>query len=82
MSPKELKRGAFYATRFSIAATVGHAHPVRPLLIASLTAFWSLRFGMHIVARTHGSGDDPRYAKMRDEWGVRQYRLKPTVKSS
>ena len=44
--------------------------PVRPLLIAGLIAFWSLRLGMHIVARTRGSGDDPRYAKMREEWGV------------
>lgn len=45
---------------------VGH---LRPLLVTTISAVWSLRLGLHIVARTRGSGDDPRYAKMREAWG-------------
>lgn len=42
----------------------------RQLLVAVLAGAWSLRLGLHIVARTRGGGDDPRYANLRKEWGV------------
>ena len=48
----------------------------RVILVASLTAAWSLRLGAHIVARTLKAGDDPRYRKLVEDWGDRaQWRL-------
>jgi steroid 5-alpha reductase family enzyme len=43
--------------------------PLRPLLVASLAAFWSLRLGLHIIWRTARGGDDPRYRQLCAEWG-------------
>jgi steroid 5-alpha reductase family enzyme len=45
------------------------AFPERQYLVAGLAAAWSLRLGLHIVARTLRGGDDPRYAQLRREWG-------------
>jgi steroid 5-alpha reductase family enzyme len=41
---------------------------LRPLLVAGLAAFWSLRLGFHIAWRTTRGGDDPRYRQLRIEW--------------
>lgn len=41
----------------------------RQILVALLVLPWSLRLGLHIVARTARGGDDPRYRQLRDEWG-------------
>ena len=41
----------------------------RQVIVAVLAALWSLRLGLHIVARTMKGGDDPRYAQLRKEWG-------------
>lgn len=41
----------------------------RQLVVAALAALWSLRLGLHIVARTMKGGDDPRYAQLRKDWG-------------
>jgi steroid 5-alpha reductase family enzyme len=38
-------------------------------LAAALAVAWSLRLGLHIVYRTMGSGDDPRYRKLMQDWG-------------
>lgn len=46
------------------------ADPQRAALVALLAAAWSLRLGTHIVTRTLGGGDDPRYAALRQEWGA------------
>lgn len=43
--------------------------PVRRGIVAVLAALWSLRLGLHIVARTRRSGEDPRYAALKVEWG-------------
>lgn len=43
--------------------------PERQYLVAALVAVWSLRLGFHIVLRTIGDGDDPRYAQLRRDWG-------------
>ena len=40
----------------------------RQWLVAALCAFWSLRLGTHILLRTVGGGDDPRYAQLKKEW--------------
>lgn len=43
--------------------------PTRRNLVALLLALWSLRLGGHILFRTLKNDDDPRYAKLRKEWG-------------
>lgn len=47
----------------------GNTPTSRQIVTAALAAIWSLRLGLHIVQRTRGGGDDPRYAKLREEWG-------------
>lgn len=41
----------------------------RRILAASLVALWSLRLGLSIARRTLKGGDDPRYKKLKEEWG-------------
>jgi steroid 5-alpha reductase family enzyme len=48
----------------------GAAPNPRQWLVAALVAIWSLRLGLHIVVRTSGISDDPRYAAFASEWGV------------
>ena len=48
----------------------GDGLTIRQVIVAGLAAIWSLRLGLHIARRTIGGGDDPRYAKLREEWGV------------
>jgi len=43
----------------------------RQWLIAALVLMWSLRLGTHIARRSAGKADDPRYARLRQEWGAR-----------
>ncbi len=42
----------------------------RKYLVAMLLGAWSLRLGLHILFRTLKSHDDPRYAKLRKDWGA------------
>jgi len=46
------------------------AHP-RTLLVACLVTLWALRLGGHLLWRSHGSPEDPRYAAMRRYHGRR-----------
>jgi steroid 5-alpha reductase family enzyme len=48
----------------------GETQTARQIVVAVLAAIWSLRLGLHIVKRTASGGDDPRYAKLREEWGA------------
>lgn len=41
----------------------------RQWLVAAMAGFWSMRLGLHIALRTLHGGDDPRYRKLRLEWG-------------
>jgi steroid 5-alpha reductase family enzyme len=41
----------------------------RRMVVIAIVAVWSLRLGLHIAARTRGSGEDPRYAKLIEDWG-------------
>ncbi len=43
----------------------------RGWLYGGMAALWSARLGLHLAGRTIGHPDDPRYAKMRKEWGAR-----------
>ena len=38
-------------------------------VVAAVAALWALRLGAHIVARTLGGGEDPRYAALKETWG-------------
>ena len=39
------------------------------LIVAAMIAAWALRLGIYIASRTAGITDDPRYAKIIDDWG-------------
>ncbi len=41
----------------------------RAAAVAIAAGLWSLRLGLHIVARTRRAPDDPRYRKLIDQWG-------------
>lgn len=41
----------------------------RRMAILVLIAAWAARLASHIGSRTHGGGEDPRYAKFIEEWG-------------
>jgi len=41
----------------------------RQWLVAALILAWGLRLGTHILRRSLGGHDDPRYAQLREEWG-------------
>lgn len=42
----------------------------RRLLVAGLALAWALRLGLHIANRTRGITEDPRYAKLKRDWGT------------
>ena len=59
-----------------LAAVLGALWPfgeagLRQGLYAAMAAAWSLRLGAHLFGRTLGHPDDPRYAKLRDDWGAK-----------
>ena len=51
----------------AILLAAGDAH--RRVAVAALVVVWSLRLAGHIGLRTRGGGEDPRYAKLIEEWG-------------
>ncbi len=53
------------------ALAPGGGMPARQWEVALLAGLWSLRLGLHIVARSRAGGDDPRYAQLKQEWGAR-----------
>ncbi len=42
----------------------------RQILVAALIFIWALRLAGHIARRTTVVGEDPRYVKLRDQWGA------------
>ncbi|HEY5797268.1 MAG TPA: DUF1295 domain-containing protein [Bosea sp. (in: a-proteobacteria)] len=42
----------------------------RRIFVAALVSIWALRLGLHIAGRTKGIADDPRYARMKRDWGA------------
>lgn len=59
--------------------TTGIAGPLLPfgtgpmsrrLFVAALALAWALRLGLHIAQRTSGITEDPRYAKLKRDWGT------------
>ncbi len=49
---------------------VGTGPMSRRLLVAALALAWALRLGLHIARRTKGISEDPRYAKLKRDWGA------------
>ena len=49
----------------------GDSLSARDWIVAGLLAVWALRLGGHIMARTLRGIDDPRYARLVEEWGER-----------
>jgi steroid 5-alpha reductase family enzyme len=43
----------------------------RRLLVVALVVAWALRLGLHIAGRAQGISDDPRYARLKRDWGPR-----------
>lgn len=51
-------------------APLGEAPLARRLLVAALAAAWALRLALHIAGRSGRVSDDPRYARLREDWGA------------
>lgn len=41
----------------------------RPVIATVLVGAWGFRLAFHIARRNRGKGEDPRYAKWREDWG-------------
>ena len=54
----------------AVLASDDMASPARQYLVAALVTIWSLRLGSHVLSRTLRTSGDPRFAKMRQEWGA------------
>lgn len=54
------------AIAYAIAAP---GHLPRRVLVAAVVGLWSARLTIHLVTRTAGAPEDPRYAEMRARWG-------------
>ncbi|MDN5765374.1 MAG: DUF1295 domain-containing protein [Humibacillus sp.] len=48
----------------AFAASGGSGDPLRRWLAAVLTAIWGVRLALHILKRSRGQGEDPRYEAM------------------
>ena len=48
----------------AFTASAGSGDPLRRWLAVVLTAVWGVRLGLHILGRSRGKGEDPRYAAM------------------
>jgi steroid 5-alpha reductase family enzyme len=46
-----------------------HNYPPREMIVAVLIAAWAARLGIHIAQRSARIDDDPRYAKLAQDWG-------------
>lgn len=50
---------------------IGESDPTwRNVVVATMVAAWSVRLGLHIVRRTLKGGVDPRYSRLKEEWGA------------
>jgi len=54
-----------------VAFVLGEGTPARKLLVAGAATLWGLRLAGHLAWRNHGTGEDPRYRRMRRHHGER-----------
>ncbi len=59
--------GSVFVVVAVVCAVIGGE--TRSWLLVLLTALWGLRLAWHILRRSHGAGEDPRYAEMLDGAG-------------
>lgn len=50
-------------------AIVAPGYLPRRILVASVVGLWSARLTLHLITRTIGATEDPRYGDMRARWG-------------
>lgn len=51
------------------AALLAEGDASRRTMVFVIIGAWSLRLGLHIASRTHNASEDPRYARLIEEWG-------------
>jgi steroid 5-alpha reductase family enzyme len=56
--------GASFVVVAAVAAVVGNGDLLRRLLLLVLVAVWGLRLAWHMVGKSAGKGEDPRYDKL------------------
>ena len=56
--------GASFVVVAAVAAAVGPGDLFRRLLLLALVAVWGLRLAWHMVGKSAGKGEDPRYDKL------------------
>lgn len=56
--------GAGLVVVAAVAATLGTGDPFRRLLLLALVAAWGLRLAWHMIGKSAGKGEDPRYDKL------------------
>ncbi|MDX1890235.1 DUF1295 domain-containing protein [Mycolicibacterium sp. 050158] len=56
--------GASFVVVAAVAAVLGDGDLVRRLLLLALTAPWGLRLAWHMVGKSAGKGEDPRYDRL------------------
>lgn len=56
--------GASFVVVAAVAAVLGDGDLVRRLLLLALTALWGLRLAWHMVGKSAGKGEDPRYDRL------------------
>jgi steroid 5-alpha reductase family enzyme len=56
--------GASFVVVAMVAAAVGNGDLFRRLLLLVLVAIWGLRLAWHMVGKSAGNGEDPRYDKL------------------
>ncbi|MGH3643022.1 MAG: DUF1295 domain-containing protein [Mycobacterium sp.] len=56
--------GASFVVVAAVAAVVGSGELFRRLLLLALVAVWGLRLAWHMIGKSAGKGEDPRYDKL------------------
>ena len=56
--------GASFVAVAAVAAIFGTGDPLRRLLILAMVAVWGLRLAWHMIGKSAGKGEDPRYDKL------------------
>jgi steroid 5-alpha reductase family enzyme len=63
--------GVGFVVVAAVAAALGDGDPFRRLLLLGLVAVWGLRLARHMVNKSAGKGEDPRYRRLlRDDFSA------------
>lgn len=53
-----------------VGAVTAKPMQLQSIIVAAMAAIWAFRLGSHIARRTRGITDDPRYARLIEDWGA------------